>query len=365
LWAAHGTDRDGWPRYRRLLEAARAELMARGAEQVRLKNGILMVLCLEAWIFRTALADTAVEDGEYRIKPGDEPRQPAPAAPPPSALRGRDPAFERPLFIVSAPRSVSTLLFETLSGAPGVHTIGNESHVLIEGVPALDPANRGFDSNRLVATDATPDVVAALRARFHAALRDRDGNPPAPGARVRMLEKTPKNALRIPFLRAVFPEARFIYLHRDPRQVLGSMLDGWQAGGFRMYANLPGWTGTPWSFLLVPGWRELVGRPLEEVVSAQWDTTTQVMLDDLAALDPADWIAADYARLLADPQAEVDRLCTWAGLDWDRPLGPALPLSRSTMSRPDPEKWRRHADGIEAQWDRIRGTVARAAAVAA
>lgn len=374
LWAAHGTDRDGWPRYRALLETARADLFARGLDQVRLKNGILMALCLEAWIFRTALADSAQEDGEYRIQPGAEARQPAAApasasasapAPQPAAVRGADPVFERPLFIVSAPRSGSTLLFETLSRAPGLHTIGNESHLLIEGVPPLDPANRGFDSNRLTAEDATPEVVAALRQRFQAALRDRDGRPPAPGARVRMLEKTPKNALRIPFLRAVFPEARFVYLHRDPRQVLGSMLDGWQKGGFRMYANLPGWTGTPWSFLLVPGWRELIGRPLEEVVSAQWDTTTRLMLDDLAALDPGDWIAADYARLLSDPQAEVDRLCAWAGVDWDRPLGPELPLSRSTMSKPDPEKWRRHAAGIEGQWERILPTVQRAASVAA
>src|SRR3546814_9998708 len=78
-----------------------------------------------------------------------------------------------------------------------------------------------------------------------------------------MLEKTPKNALRIPLLRKVFPDARFIYLHRDPRQVLGSMLDGWQSGGFRMYSTLPGWQGPAWSFLLVPGWRELSGKPLE------------------------------------------------------------------------------------------------------
>src|SRR3546814_8582968 len=98
-----------------------------------------------------------------------------------------------------------------------------------------------------------------------------------------MLEKTPKNALRIPLLHKVFPDARFIYLHRDPRQVLGSMLDGWQSGGFRMYSALPGWQGPAWSFLLVPGWRELSGKPLEDIVAAQWARTSQVLLDDLDA----------------------------------------------------------------------------------
>ncbi|HET8818939.1 MAG TPA: sulfotransferase [Xanthomonadaceae bacterium] len=349
LWACHGEQEDGWPRYRRLLEDARRDLVARGVEHIRLKNGIRMLLTLEAWIFRTALADQPREDGEYRHQPGEPSAgvaSPAPkAAPGPGAAS--DPAFDRPLFIVSAPRSGSTLLFETLSAAPGLHTIGNESHQLIEGIAALDPVQRGHDSNRLTADDATPEVVAALRARFHAALRDRDGRPPAPGKPVRMLEKTPKNALRVPFLRAVFPEARFIYLHRDPRQVLGSMIDGWQRGGFRMYPGLPGWTGQPWSFLLVPGWRDLIGRPLGEIVAAQWERTSQCLLDDLADLDASRWISLDYASLLADPKAEVARLCTWAGLDWDRPLGEELPLSRSTMSRPDPDKWRRHADLIE------------------
>src|SRR3546814_748116 len=166
-------------------------------------------------------------------------------------------------------------------------TIGDESHGLIEGIPALDPARRDFDSNRLLARDADDEVVAQLRQRFLDQLRDRERRPPAPATRVRMLEKTPKNALRIPLLHKVFPDARFIYLHRDPRQVLGSMLDGWQSGGFRMYSTLPGWQGPAWSFLLVPGWRELSGKPLEDIVAAQWARTSQVLLDDLDAL-PAD-----------------------------------------------------------------------------
>jgi len=387
LYACHGERADGWPRYRKLLDETREDLIARGAEGIMLNNGIPFFLCLNAWIFLTALADREQEDGEYRLKPGTgagATGQPVPAPtsaaapaagpaaapavdPAPASARGpgSDPVFEQPVFIVSAPRSGSTLLFETLSGAPGVHTIGNESHHLIEGIPALNPMARGYDSNRLLESDATPEIVDALRARFHAALHDRDGKPPAPFTAVRMLEKTPKNALRIPFLRTVFPEARFIYLHRDPRQVMGSMIDGWQRGGFRMYAELPGWTGLPWSFLLVPGWRDLIGRPLEEVVAAQWERTSQVMLDDLAALDPGQWIATDYAKLLADPQAEVSRLCKWAGFAWDRPLGAALPLSRSTTSQPDPDKWRRHAQLIEPRLPALAPTEARIAQVLA
>lgn len=275
-----------------------------------------------------------------------------------------DPWFERPVFIVSPPRAGSTLLFETLSQARGVYTIGDESHQLIEGVQGLSPAAHGFASNRLAAADATPQATATMRARFMDNLRNRDGHRPDGWNRVRMLEKTPKNALRIPFLARAFPEARFIYLHRDPRQVLASMMDAWESGRFRTYPALPGWSGLPWSLLLVPGWQRQVGQPLAGVVAHQWAQTVGTLLDDLEGLGPDRSIGLDYARLLADPRAEVERLCAWAGLEWDRALGEALPLSRYTVSRPDPEKWRRRQADVEAALAPHAELAARAAAAA-
>ena len=37
-------------------------------------------------------------------------------------------------------------------------------------------------------------------------------------------------------------------------------------------------------FLGVSDWRELNGRPLPEIVAAQWERTTRILLDDLDAL---------------------------------------------------------------------------------
>ena len=84
-----------------------------------------------------------------------------------------------------------------------------------------------------------------------------------------------------------------------------------------------------------------------------------------ATLEPDRWIASDYARLLADPQAEVARLCDWAGFDWDRPVGATLPLSRSTTSAPAADKWRRHADLIEPRLPALQPTQARIAKILA
>jgi LPS sulfotransferase NodH len=255
--------------------------------------------------------------------------------------------FDRPIFIVSPPRSGSTLLFETLMKAPGLVTVGGESHALMESIPAVSPVFRDWISNRLTAADANPGAVATLRERFRAALRDRGGAPPSANP-VRMLEKTPKNALRIPFLSAAFPEARFIYLHRDPRPTLASMIEGWLSGGFRTYPGLPGWTGPDWSFLLTPGWRELAGAPLGRIVARQWATTTRILLDDLAALPADRWLGVRYEAFVAAPQAEVTRLCRAMDVEWDRNLGSSLPLARHTLTAPHADKWRARASEIEA-----------------
>ncbi|GAA3906480.1 hypothetical protein GCM10022276_26250 [Sphingomonas limnosediminicola] len=253
--------------------------------------------------------------------------------------------FDRPIIIVSTPRAGSTLLFETLEQAPRLYATGQESHWLIEDIPGLHPAARGWDSNRLTAADATPQIAEALAGEFYRQIRNRDGH--APTGRVRMLEKTPKNALRIPLFDAVFPDAMFVYLYRDVRQTIASMMEAWASGAFRTYPELPGWTGYPWSLLLVPGWRDLIGRPLSMVVAHQWATTTRIMLDDLEKLPPDRVKVMAHDRFLADPQGTSTELTRSLDLGWDRELGGQLPLSKVTVSRPSPDKWRRLEREIE------------------
>lgn len=280
-----------------------------------------------------------------------------PAAPASPSLPCRS-RFDRPAFIVSTPRSGSTLLFETLGLAPGLHRPGGESHWLIEDIAALSPAAHGWSSNRLAAADAAPEPVERLARAFYEDLRDRDGRPAS--GRVRMLEKTPKNALRVPFFDAAWPDAVFVYLYRDPRATLASMIEAWRSGAFRTYPDLPGWTGLPWSLLLVPGWERFIGRPLPEVVAHQWAATTELLLDDLEALPPERVHALAYADFLAAPQAVVARLAAALGLGWDRVLGPRLPLSVTTVSAPRADKWRAIERVIESVWPRVERADARA-----
>lgn len=363
LWSAHGEREEGWPEYRAAVDAFMAHVR-RLASGVQLGNRLNFAGAMEAQVGKMAVASNLrgiapTASDEYT--PLATSARDATAIPPPPGDRADapvDPQFARPVFVVSSPRSGSTMVFEALARARGVATIGGESHALIEGVPELSPVTNGLGSNRLEASSATPKVVEALRQRFLAALSDRDGNKPAEG-RVRLLEKTPKNSLRIPFLAQVFPEAEFVYLYRDPRETLGSMIDAWNSGRFKTYPGLPGWQGLPWSLLLVPGWPQLIGRPLGEVVATQWETATRLMLDDLAALPRERVHTLRYERVVAQPDAEMHRLSTTLALDWDRPANGALPHSRYTLSPPAPDKWRRHAAELEPHFARIEATMRR------
>ena len=330
-WARFGTDEDGRPEYERLLEKVRTQLALLGAREIKLHNKVPLARLLEQLILVNALADPS----SPAARAPSPSREPAAAAPTSAAFRER---FDRPVLIVSTPRSGSTLLYETLAQAPGLYSTGNESHGLIEKVEGLAPRFRNWSSNRLTAADATAGRAEELAEAFYRNLKDRDGR--TADGRVRMLEKTPKNALRVPFFDAVWPDAQFVYLYRDVREALHSMMEAWQIGHFRTYPRLPDWRGPPWSLLLVPDWEQLNGMELPQIVAHQWAITTEMLISDLEKLDPGRVHAVDFAEFLASPQDEMRRIAAAVGLSWDRQLGDTLPPSKMTASKPRRDKWR-------------------------
>jgi hypothetical protein len=264
-----------------------------------------------------------------------------------------DSLFDRPIIILAAPRSGSTLLFETLSEAPGIWTVGGESHQYIEGFRQLSPKSGRVDSNRLDAGHASEGIITMLRERFARSLRDRDGNEfgqQQNSESLRFLEKTPKNALRQPFLEKVFPGALYVYLFRDPRPNISSMMEAWKSPRWVTYPRLPGWRGPPWSLLLPPGWQALSGRPLPEICAFQWASANQIMLDDLDTLPADRWIACSYSDLTDRTEPAIERICRFAGLEVDprlrQRISGALPHSRYTHTAPDPDKWRKNEELI-------------------
>ena len=196
-------------------------------------------------------------------------------------------------------------------------------------------------------------------------LRDRKGGAPDS---VRFLEKTPKNALRIPFLKAVFPDAKFIFLHREAPANVSSIMEAWRTGAFITYPDLPGWQGRPWSLLLIPGWRELIGAEPATIAMRQWQTTNATILDDLAALPSGDWCAVSHEDFIADPAGTLEQLSAFIGIPYGAGLQAlaARPLKPSayTFTPPDAEKWRRNEAAIRAVLSEVEEVDMRLAALA-
>jgi alkylated DNA repair dioxygenase AlkB len=212
--------------------------------------------------------------------------------------------IERPVVVLGVPRSGTTAVFEALAAHPGLRSVGSESEGIIEGVPALHPAARGYRSHALTADDAARHGRSVLDG-FRAHL-------PGPAAGVRLLEKTPENCLRVPFLRNLLPDATFVIVRRDRAATIASLVRAWRHPGFVNIPALPGWPRGAWSFLLPPGWEGLQPTDLEEVAAFQWDAAS-------AALDTADpdrrWIEVRQEELAADSRGVLRRLEERLGLD--------------------------------------------------
>lgn len=136
-----------------------------------------------------------------------------------------------PVFLVGCARSGTSIFGEALAAHPRVAYLFEASSIWNTLVPERD-------DHRLTAEDATPEVAAAIYEALADARRELRGDV--------LVEKNPKHVIRIPFLHALFPEARFLHLIRDGRDTVASL----------MFRN----RGPEWGHLQVPGWRELLVR---------------------------------------------------------------------------------------------------------
>lgn len=270
--------------------------------------------------------------------------------------------FEKPIIILAAPRSGSTLLFETMTNLPDVWTIGGESHAAIEHIPELSTVFNGFHSNELTQKHATQSNIETLKKTFLQLLRNRDGKTLHSEAhkQIRFLEKTPKNTLRVSFLNKVFPDAYFIYLIRDPKDNISSIIDAWRSQRFRTYPNLPGFNGQ-WSLLLPPDWQSMQGKSIAEIAAFQWQSCHDNTLRALGKISRERWTTINYADFIASPEQELAKLADFTQLSMDnrirQVLQNALPNSQYTLSQPKADKWLANKQEIEMVLPSLQSTI--------
>jgi hypothetical protein len=255
------------------------------------------------------------------------------------------PRVPDPVFVIGCSRSGTTITFETLAASGAFLNFGYEIPQFWNRL--YGPHSNAWESEAARPEHARPEHRDAALRFFYQRL----GAGP-------VLDKTCINTLRVGYLGRLFPKAKFVFIHRDGRDNVSSMMDGWRHGrvdgGFgleKFFGPFPenvainGGEFREWHFFLPPGWRAYNNANLEEVCAFQWVSANALALDARAAIPPEQWIELRYEDLFERPVAMFEALFQRLDLRFGEAMrGRCQNLQPTSIVKGAPmkEKWKAH-----------------------
>ncbi len=259
----------------------------------------------------------------------------------------------RPVFVLGCPRSGTSLVYTLLQRHPELRSLGGEGHVLWNAYQ--HPRLKGWSSDRALASDIHDEEPRFLYSAINAVAGPH-----------RFLEKTPKNILRVPYLNALFPDARYLLLKRDGRAVVNSLIEGWEVRQSPVYRlpeplRLRDYRGRLWCFILPPDWRAYAETSIADIAAFQFASSYDVGLADVKALPSASVVELRFEALLERPLEEMARVLEALELPpsmkIDEMAGDLVSNVVQSNSPPRPDKWRQREDVINEVMPRFEHTM--------
>jgi hypothetical protein len=178
-------------------------------------------------------------------------------------------------------------------------------------------------------------------------------------------EKTPHNILRIPYVRAIFPEAHFLYIVRNPLSFVSSVELKWQQPATRkrivkrlkhtpltqLHHYLKRFLHQQWNnrilrrkYLSIWGPRykgiqeDLKTEDLMVVIARQWSRSSAKAEQDLALFEDGRVLRLRYEDFVEDPIFDMQRICAHCGLQMTEDMATIVKATVKTDRR---LKWQR------------------------
>jgi Sulfotransferase family len=233
-----------------------------------------------------------------------------------------------PIFLLSLPRSGSTLVQRVLAAHPQVATAA-EPWVLLPHLYATRERGIAAEYTQPIAARAIAEFLRSLpngerdyREALHDFAIDLYTRASSEGATY-FLDKTPRYHYIVDDLLETFPDARFVFLWRNPLAVVASIVETWTKGRW----NVDRWQG------------DLHGiAPLVDAYSAHRETTLAVRYEDLVSRPTDTWPGIFDSLGLA---FDEELLTRFSDVQLEGSMGDPTGVRRYTTISAEPlEKWR-------------------------
>jgi hypothetical protein len=258
--------------------------------------------------------------------------------------------LKRPIILLGNFRSGTTMLQRILA----TH---HDLVELYEPVGMWLYADPSREHDEFDESDATKRVQEYVRAQF---LKYQTEN----GDRT-IIEKTPHNILRIRYVREIFPDARFLYIVRNPLSFISSVELKWQrpAGSKRLLKRIKATPVTQIPFylkrFLSQQWHNRILRrkylsvwgprykgiqqdvkveDMLTVIARQWARATSKAEQDLALFEEGQVLRLRYEDFVENPVDHLQRICLHCEMEMTEEM---VDYVRTTVRTDRQDKWQR------------------------